>query len=407
MGNRGKRIEMKVLNINAKIDSGSVGRIVTNIYNGVWKSGNICKVAYARGSTGKVKEKDTIKIGTKVDVLYHYMMSSFFGSTATYSKRATKQLIEKIEMFHPDIIHMHGNYGYYINIKVLFEYLSRKEIPVVITLHSCWDFTGHCCYFDSAGCSQWMEGCYKCCQKREYPKSYVFENVKKNYLLKKSLFSQLDNCTVVAPCQWMNNIAKKSFINKHKIVTIYNGIDLNTFKPVTDNDLNLDFDKITILCVANAWDRRKGLDDVIGLANAIGNEGQVIIVGIDKKRQKNLPNNAIAIERTKNTKELACLYSNADILFNPTNDDNYPTVNLESIACHTPVVTYNTGGSVEVLKDGKYGISVEKNDYNEVIKYAKKIHFKEIDLDFSDLSFLDESRMVEEYLSLYNSLLEA
>lgn len=61
----------------------------------------------------------------------------------------------------------------------------------------------------------------------------------------------------------------------------------------------------------------------------------------------------IAIPRTSNTKELAEIYTAADFFVNPTYEDNYPTVNLEAIACGTKVITYNTGGSPETLRGDK------------------------------------------------------
>ena len=48
-----------------------------------------------------------------------------------------------------------------------------------------------------------------------------------------------------------------------------------------------------------------------------------------------------------------------------TYQDNYPTVNLEAIACGTPVVSYKTGGSCEAF-DYKSGIAVEQGNVGEV-----------------------------------------
>lgn len=61
----------------------------------------------------------------------------------------------------------------------------------------------------------------------------------------------------------------------------------------------------------------------------------------------------ICIPRTNSTQELATIYTVADLFVNPTYEDNYPTVNLESRACGTHVIAYDVGGTKETLDIGK------------------------------------------------------
>lgn len=400
---------MKILFINLRVDSGSVGRIVSDLYHEAKNEGFECKIAYGKGATGSIDINDLYRIGTKKDLYIHALCSRLFGATGTYSKKATQNLIEKIEKFKPDIVHMHGNYGYYINIEVLFNYLSKNNIKVISTLHSCWDFTGHCCYYSEIDCKQWIDGCKNCTQKKDYPEAYLFEDVDKNYRLKKKLYDKLKYCTIVGPCKWMQQQAEWSFLKKHNIVTIYNGIDRAVFKPnyIKPNYIKpqyLDDKKINILCVANNWDRRKGLADVIELSQLINNKYQLIVVGLKKGQFKLFPNSVITLERTKSIDELTALYTSSDVLFNPTYDDNYPTVNLEAIACHTPVVTYMTGGSPDALQNGKYGIVIGHKEFMKLLSYAEDIKNKRKVIDFSDLSFLDKRNMIREYIDLYKRI---
>lgn len=157
---------MHVFMLNVQIGSGSAGTIVSDLYHGIIANGDVCKIAYSRGGIKDVAAEDTIKIGNKTDTYLHALKSRLFGSTATYSKGATKGFLRKIDEFKPDIIHIHGLYGYYINMEMLFRYIQQHDIRLVTTLHSCWDFTGHCCYFDYVGCEQWKESCKNCPQKK-------------------------------------------------------------------------------------------------------------------------------------------------------------------------------------------------------------------------------------------------
>ena len=77
----------------------------------------------------------------------------------------------------------------------------------------------------------------------------------------------------------------------------------------------------------------------------------IFLVGLTPKQIKSLPKNIIAITRTNNQRELAQIYTASDVLFTPSYEENYPTVNLEAEACGTPVITYNAGGSPETLHD--------------------------------------------------------
>lgn len=370
---------MKVLEINATIGTGSVGRIVEDIHNLLVEKGHTCKIAYGRGKNNRLPESNSIKIGKSRDVLYHIIMARLTDKAGFYSKNATKKLIKKIKEYSPDIIHMHGNYGYYINIEILFEFLSKINIPVVNTLHSCWDFTGHCCYFDYIKCNKWKTNCFDCPQKKTYPESLIFDKSDWNYKKKKELLNSIKTMRIVTPSQWMANLVEESFLKKYPIQVIPNGIDLKIFQPTQScfREKNNLEKKWVILGVANKWSERKGLDVFIKLAMDLPNEYQVVIVGVNKQQKKALPPNVIAIERTNDTRELAEIYTAADAFINPTYEDNFPTTNLESLACGTPVITYETGGSPEcITKD--CGVVIDKGNYRELYNTIVKLDYKKI-----------------------------
>lgn len=397
---------MKVLIINACIGSGSVGRIVSDLYYGITKSGHKCKVAYARGGISDLPIEDTFKICSTAQIYIHALLSRLFGNTAFYFKGTTRKLCKWIKDYSPDIIHLHGVYGYYINMDELFGFLSKRESVVISTLHSCWDFTGHCCYFDFIGCDQWKKGCTHCKSTHSYPKSFFGDNTARNFQKKKRAYNSLKKCVIVSPSKWLANLAAESFLNKHKILVINNGIDLESFKP-SPLSILIDSTKPSILCIANKWEKRKGWNDVVKLSKYLDESVQLIVVGASKKQQKLLNKKTITIKRTNSKKELASLYANATVLFNPTYEDNYPTVNLESIACHTPVITYQTGGSPEVLINHEWGRVIDKCDFDNLLRLVKFYFLNKATIDFSSLSLLSNSVMIKRYMSLYESELNS
>lgn len=395
---------MKILIINLRIGTGSVGRIVSDLYHGILENGDECKVAYARGGIGDIPSADTIKICKESEIKKHALLTRLLGNTAFYSKRSTRVFLSKVDVYKPDVIHIHGLYGYYINMKLLFNYVKKNNIRLISTLHSCWDFTGHCCYFDYVKCDNWKSGCLKCRQKNTYPKSSFLDNTAWNYKRKKELYNKIDNCVIVTPSRWLSNLVSESFLNIHPSIVIPNGIDLEKFHYTLDEFVlrkyDIDSNKIIILCIASIWERRKGLNDIIELSSIIDDSIQLIVVGVTDKQRKAFPKKTILINRTNNIEELVALYSIANVMFNPTYEDNYPTVNLESIACGTPVVTYDTGGSGELLTDKKYGIVIKARQYDTLIAYSKEITDK---IDLKDiLNFLSYNNMCKKYIYLYH-----
>ncbi|MGV8983506.1 glycosyltransferase [Clostridium sp.] len=358
---------MKVLQINSICGVGSTGRIATDLYKVLEEQGHECVIAYGRGtSPDGIK---AIKIGAKIDNYFHVVKTRFIDKHGFASIQATKKFIKKVKKYDPDIIHLHNIHGYYINIELLFEYLIESNKPVVWTLHDCWSFTGHCANFDYVGCEKWKMGCYNCPQNKIYPTSLLMDNSKWNYQKKKELFASLNNITIVTPSKWLGNLVKQSFLGKYPAKVINNGIDLKVFKP-TESDFrqrhNLK-NKYIILGVASQWNIRKGLKYFIELEGNLDEAYKIVLVGVTEKQKKKLPKNIITIIRTNNVKELVEIYSVADVFVNPTLEDNFPTTNLEALACGTPVITFKTGGSTESI-DTDTGIVVVNKTINDLIK---------------------------------------
>ncbi|MBO5060340.1 MAG: glycosyltransferase [Clostridia bacterium] len=397
---------MRVLQINSVCGIRSTGRIATDIYHTLKANGHECAVAYGRENPQNIDINDTIKIGKNSDIMVHALMSRMTDKTGFYSKNATKKLIERIKAYKPDIIQLHNIHGYYINMKVLFEYFKAADIPVVWTLHDCWTFTGHCAYYDFAGCDRWKTGCYSCPQKKEYPSSMLLDNSKRNYNKKSELFGGVKNLTFIAISDWIASQAKESFLKDKSITVIHNGIDLEQFKP-TESDFrkkhNIE-DKKILLGVASVWDRRKGFDTFMELSRKISDDEVIVMVGLSEERIEQLPENVIGISRTDSVAELAQIYTAADVFVNPTMEEGLGLVNIEAQACGTPVITYNTGGSPECVSE-KSGIVVPKGDVAALLDAIKHVDFKKEDI-LAHAARFDKTKKYEEYIEVYKRCLE-
>lgn len=397
---------MRVLQINSFFSVGGPPRIVKGIYDTVIEQGHECVLAASREKP--IEGMEIIKIGTPINNYWHLFKSRIFDAQGFSSTHATKILIKKIEEYKPDVIHLHNLHGYYLNIEILFDYLKQTNYPVIWTLHDCWAFTGHCAHFDYIGCNKWHSGCYRCSQKKEYPRCDAVDGSKRNYSRKKTAFLGIKNLTIVTPSKWLAGLIEKSFLRGYPVKVIHNGIDLEVFKPTKGNFRNDHKiqDKFIVLGVAQNWDGRKGLNTFIELSKILESNYQIVLVGLSSKHIEKLPKLIIGIGKTNSTKELIEIYSDADVFVNPTLEDNFPTVNLESLACGTPVITYNTGGSVESI-DETCGSIVEKGNLEEMYNAIKEMEKRKIP-PVDCIKRAEKYRMDEryqEYLEIYKNIL--
>ncbi len=400
-----------LLQINSVVTYGSSGRVVEELGEAVianaWKS-YIAYGRYERASKSKL-----IKIGTDWDLILHGLQTRFFDRHGLASIRATKKMIGQIDRIKPEIIHLHTLHGYYINIDILFNYLAIKNIPVVWTFHDCWPMTGHCAFFDFIKCEKWETECYNCPQKKEYPASFGFDRSKKNYHLKKELFTSLKRLTIVPVSEWLGNIVKQSIFRKFPIQVINNGINTKVFKPIQNSLIRDKFNlknKFIILGVANIWDSRKGFKGFIELGSKLNKNYQIILVGLNKLQIKTLPSSIIGISKTENTNELASFYSAADVLLNLSLEETFGLTTAESLSCGTPVIVYNATASPGLVTP-ETGIIIEKGSIYGLVNAIKQIQSNGKDF-YSPAcvkrarQFYNKDDRYKDYLNLYESILK-
>lgn len=391
---------MKVIQINSVCGKGSTGKICVAVSQLLNEKGIENYILYSGGNSSYSQGiKYQKEFYTKIQAL----KSRIFGNYGFNSKSSTKKIIRRIKEINPDIIHLHNIHSHDANLTLLFKYLKKSKKKLFWTFHDCWAFTGYCAYFDLVECDKWKTECHKCPQKKYY--SWFFDRSKKLFNKKRELLNGLD-LTIITPSKWLADLVKQSFLRDYPVKVINNGIDLSIFKP-TESDFREKYnlqDKFILLGVAFGWEKRKGLDVFVELSKRLDERFQIVLVGTDDNVDKLLPKNIISIHRTQNQTELAEIYSSADLFINPTREENYPTVNMESVACGTPVITFNTGGSPEML-DEICGIVVPKNDIDRLEKEILKVFTERpfgVDDCLNKAKQFEKDKKFKEYILLYN-----
>ena len=390
-----------LLIINITCNQGSTGKIAEQV--GVLMQNKGWNVYYAHGARRvNPSQLKTIPFSSVRAEYMHALRSRLFDEDGLGSEKETRFLVEQIKIIKPDIIHIHNIHGYYLNYKILFEYLNNTNIQVVKTLHDCWDFTGHCTHFVTANCEKWKSECFDCpLSKKLYP---LIDRSTRNYRLKKKYIVGNHNLHLVPVSHWLEGLLRQSMYKGKDIRVIQNGIDLSVFKPFDTKNGG----KFKILGVANVWNDNKGYPDVLLLRKKLDLDlFDITLVGLSQKQIKELPKGINGIASTSNQEELAELYSLSDVLINPTYADTFPTVNLEALACGTPVITYNTGGSPEAI-DIKTGVIIDKGDVEamaeEIIK-MKNSPLSSNDCRDRALRFFDKNECFMAYVLLFKKIL--
>ena len=399
---------MKVLLINAVCGTGSTGRIVADIWNALKDQGHEAKVAYGVGQGRIVPIEDQICFNDKVGYYTHNLFAKITDKTGMYSKYQTKALLKKIDEFQPDIIHLHNLHGYYINYPILFEYLAKKDIPVVWTLHDCWAFTGHCAHFSYIQCSKWMDMCSNCPQKNMYPKSFLVDRSTKNYKAKKMFFCAVSNMTIVTPSDWLASMVRLSFLKQFEVKVIPNGLDTSQFK-VRASSFKAKHQiesKEMVLAVANVWDKKKGLDDVIKISEKLNPTNyQVVMVGVTREQIHTLPKTVLPIMRTTSIDELIEIYSAADVFINPSYEETMGMVTVEALACGVPCFVYDKTAVPEIV-DAKSGKIFRAGDIESICEAIINREYRNLtEMRQRAISF-DKKKEYKKYLDLYNSVIQ-
>ena len=394
---------MVIVQINQTYKMGSTGKIMADLNDVITKHGHKGYMVAGYALDDKTDSLYCLNVGNNAFAIRkNLLISRISGKMGYRQEKETKRAIEWIDSKKPDVIHLHNIHGDWINIRLLFEYIKEKKLPVVWTLHDCWAFTGRCSHFELCKCEKWKTGCYDCSNNKVYPITYFFDFSKEMWQDKKNWFSNIENMKIVTPSSWLKQYVDQSFLGNYQTFVIHNGIDTKSFSRSKD----LKTEKKIVLGVASSWTANKGFFDFIKLDSMLNHdEYEIIMVGLNSRQIKKIPKTITGIKRTNSIQDLVNLYSKASVFFNPTYLDNFPTTNLEALSCGTPVVTYRTGGSPESvpLQCGKVLKQGDVWGMLEFIKNKEYDHFdKNILIDYAKNKF-DKYNALNKYLKLYEN----
>ena len=397
---------MKILQINAVYDISSTGKTTTLLQNHINNNTeNICKSAFSYGGS----QADGYIIGTSFDRKIHGFLSRFFGKQAWFSKGATKKLLEYVDEYKPDVVHLRNLHGNYINFPMLMKYISENNISTIITLHDCWSFTGKCCHYTVDKCYKWKTGCGNCPRLSKDNKSWFVDRTSSMWKEKKRLYNNVPNLAVIGVSDWITNEGRKSplFENVKIFKRIYNGIDKSVFFP-RETDLRQRFnlsDKRIVLAVASGWSESKGLSEIFRLSDMFDESYRVVMIGA---YDGITPDKVIHIPATANQKELAEWYSTADVFITMSREETFGKVSAEALMCGTPIVCYNSTANPELVGEncGYVCKSGEIEEFKEliekVVNNGKEAYCKSC-TEFANGNFSFE-KCFEEHLKLYEEL---
>lgn len=406
---------MRLLQISADCNTGSVGRIMDGIGSAVMKRGGESYIAYGRDF--RPTSSKVIRIGGVFNTYAHAIVSRIFDCDGLGSKCATSIFLKNIKSIDPDIIHIHCIHGYYLNYPLLFKYIKDHNKALIWTFHDCWPFTGHCCFPTYRDCEGYKTGCISCSWKKDYPSSYLLSRSRENFELKKSYFLGIDKLKIITVSNWLKDEVKSSFFSSREIETIYNGVDLTVFRPYDNTEelnvrskYSINQNCNYIIGVASPWSERKGFSDYLKLRKVLDVNLLIVLVGLSAKQIDNLPQGVIGIPRISDVNDLAKLYSSATVVMNLSSAETFGMTTAEGFACGTPCVGYNCTATPELITNDT-GFIVNEGDIeglktaiNSILRKGKSYYSFNCRKRAEDL--FDKDKCFSQYVDLYYDLVK-
>ena len=401
---------MRILQINAVLKIASTGRTTSEMADFLRREGHTCAVAYSVGPSDHPEFE--YQIGSKMDTKLHGLLSRVSGKQGYFSKAATCKLLSFTDEFAPDVVVLSNLHANYIHLPMLLGYLAEKDIATVAVLHDCWFYTGKCCHYTVAGCYKWQERCGDCPALKKYNTSWFFDKTAKMLADKKTLFGAIPRLGVVGVSDWLTGEAQKApvFQNTKVIQRIYNWVDTDLFVPQDTTALRGEMglqNKQVLLCVASGWSKAKGLDAVLRLAERLTKEQILLLVGNVPQEQLTDPQ-IRHIPATNDTKELAALYSMADVFVQPSLEETFGKVTAEALSCGTPVVCFDSTANPELVGEGcgtvvpVGDVQAMNNAIQQILKQGKEA-FSPNCRNYA-VEHFQKGKNLKEYLNLFEIL---
>jgi len=268
-----------------------------------------------------------------------------------------------------DIVNLHWVCGGFLRP----ESIAKINKPIVWRLSDMWAFTGGCHY--SGGCVGYEQECGFCPQLGSHHRKDLSHWV---WRRKERSWRNI-NLTIVTPSHWLSSCAgSSSLFKRYRVEVIPNGINDRVFKPMdklySRKLLGLSMNKKIILfgAINPTKDKRKGIRYLIEALDRLAgdklrDELELAILGTSKPEMDfgiTLPVHYLGY--VEDVTRLVSCYSAADAFVAPSEQDNFPSTVLESLACGTPVIAFNVGGIPDLIDHGRDGYLVKPFDSTDL-----------------------------------------
>ncbi len=244
-----------------------------------------------------------------------------------------------------DIIHCHTWYTYLAGCLLK----PMTAAPLVITVHS-------------------LE------PHRPWKKEQLGTGYQATCWLERTALRNADGIVAVSSAM-KEDIIRLYGIDPRRIRVIYNGIDTHRFQPVDRPDIlaayGIDAARPYVLFVGRVT-RQKGILHLVDALPFLAPGVQAVLCAgapdtpaiaqemrqrVDQARQRSA-NDIIWVEDMVPVDRLAALYSHAEVFVCPSIYEPFGIINLEAMACGTPVVGAAVGGIPEIIREGENGVLV-------------------------------------------------
>ncbi|NJO11178.1 MAG: glycosyltransferase [Leptolyngbyaceae cyanobacterium SL_1_1] len=362
---------LKVLHINQSDSVGGASIAGYRLHQGLIKSGASSKILVGSSNRSTTLTQTIPRIALLEAVLKRVFIP--FGLNNLHIVN-TWNIANHSFFLEADVVNFHNLHLNYFNYLAISKLTNIK--PTVFRLPDMWSFTGHCAY--SFDCKRWMTGCGQCPYLETYP-AVNRDNTHLEWKLKKWTYNN-SNLTIVTPSKWLAVKAQQSLLNCFPIHHIPNGLNVDLYQPLDVSMcravLDLPLEKRILAFAAQTFqDPRKGSDLLVAalqklpaplkknlILMTLGEGGELLELSVD------IPTVSLGYAGGDRLKAVA--YSAADLFVFPTRADNLPLVLQESMACGTPMVSFDVGGVPELVRPGQTGLLAKPEDANDL---AQKI----------------------------------
>jgi glycosyltransferase involved in cell wall biosynthesis len=271
-----------------------------------------------------------------------------------------------------DVLNFQGIHGDFFSYLALPTLTADK--PAVFTVRDMWPFTGHCAV--SYDCERWRIGCGKCPYPTAPPAlSSKRDTTRLEWKLKDWAYRR-SRLTVVTLSRRMTEQAKQSMLGRFPVRHIPNAVDSAAYQRL-DPDLSraalgIPRGKKVLLFAAGHLNRQtKGPDLLAEALNLLppSLKGEIVLLLAGDGAELLLdtfPVQSLALGFVGGTRLKSMVYSAADLCVLPTRGEGMPNVLLESMACSTPMVSFDTGGVPDLVRPGVTGYLARPGDSRDL-----------------------------------------